>query len=54
MVGVEPHLGGQVEGAGQSGLAGLEEELEPFVVVSADPKPAYCRIVQSFPRYIVG
>ena len=23
-------------------------------VVSAEPKPAYCRIVQSFPRYIDG
>ena len=28
--------------------------LNRSLVVSADPKPAYCRIVQSRPRYIDG
>ena len=31
MIGVVAHLGGQVKGAGQAGLAGAEQELETFV-----------------------
>ena len=31
VVGVVAHLGGQVEGARQAGLAGVEQELEPLV-----------------------
>jgi hypothetical protein len=52
VIGVVAHLGGQVEGARQSGLTGLQRNLKRSFVASAVPNPAYWRIVQSRPRYI--
>ena len=51
---VVAHLGRQVEGDRQPGLALLEEVAEARFVSSAVAKPAYWRIVQRRLRYIVG
>ena len=59
VVGVVSHLGGQVEGARQPGLAGLEQELETFVgllgrpepgVLAHRPEPASVHVALNSPR----
>jgi len=54
MVRIVTDLGGQIEGDGQSGLSLLQEELVALVRFLAFPNPAYCRIVQCRPLYMVG
>jgi hypothetical protein len=56
LVGVVADLGGQVEGDGEAGLVPwLEQEFVAAVgLSSASPMPAYWRMVQRRPRYMVG
>jgi hypothetical protein len=54
MVGVVADLGGEVEGDGEAGLCPGEEEFVAALDSSASPMPAYWRMVQRRPRYMVG
>ncbi len=58
MVGVVSHLGGQVEGAREPGLAGTQQELEPLIgrlggaepgVLAHGPQPAPVHVVPDAP-----
>ena len=53
-VGVEAELRGQVERDREPGLALAEQVLEALVGLPGVPNPAYCRMVQSLPRYMFG
>ena len=54
VVGVVAHLRRQVEGDAQAADALREEVTVSLVRLGGGPETAYCRIVHSRPRYIVG
>ena len=54
VIGVVAHLRRQIEGDAQAADALREQVPIPRFDSAAVPNPAYCRIVQSRPRYIVG